>query len=259
MSDNTAPGELEGDYVFKTEFDNLNKEILDNSNKIYQIIQISFTSVPVFLAGVLALGKGDGEGSWWFVSITSLLVFAIIIPSVLLVTSSLNSTVRISQYLRMTYFSGELKGWQYYIQFFRAKEQIFRAKEQTKKYRFFGESLTWIFAGLSLLTILVSLLSFLVYISNAKVVSGASELSWFRILIYVFSILIYVVALLSCVFLLMYSIIGLKRSWSTEAFNDYHDRWKSIDTDISIGITLDQVLEQVSSLKKCEENNQMRA
>ena len=134
-----------------------------------------------------------------------------------------------------------------------------RAKEQTKKYRFFGESLTWIFAGLSLLTILVSLLSFLVYISNAKVVSGASELSWFRILIYVFSILIYVVALLSCVFLLMYSIIGLKRSWSTEAFNDYHDRWKSIDTDISIGITLDQVLEQVSSLKKCEENNQMRA
>jgi uncharacterized membrane protein len=53
MSDNTAPNELEGDYVFK-EFDILNKEILDNTNKIYQVIQIVFASVPVFLAAVLS-------------------------------------------------------------------------------------------------------------------------------------------------------------------------------------------------------------
>ena len=151
----TAPDELEGDYVFKADFDILNKEILDNSNKIYQIIQIVFTSVPVFLAGVLALGKGDGEGSWWYrqhhftPSVrhhhpfrTSRNLFAEL--------DGPHLSIPMQRYFPSL---GELKGWEYYIRFF-------RNKPPTNKNRFFGNSLTWIFAGLSFLTILVSLASF---------------------------------------------------------------------------------------------------
>ena len=236
------PDGIEYDYIFKkADFDNLNKEILDNSNKIYQIIQISFTSVPVFLAGVLALRKGDGERGWWFVSITSLLVFAIIIPSVLLVTSSLKSTVRVSQYLLLRYpSSGKLKGWEYYIQFF-------RVTAPKNKYRFFGNSLTWIFAGLSSLTILVSLVSFLEYNSQLKDNSGASEHSSFRILIYI-------IFLVLCMTFAFFSILGLRKSLLKETFYDYDDRWKSIDDAIKGGITLDDIrkgrdLQLMSSVK----------
>jgi len=238
----TALDKLKGDYSFKTDYDNLNKEIIDNSNKIYQIIQIVFTSVPLFLAGVLALGKRDGEERWWFVSITSLLVFAIIIPSVVLVTSSLKSTVRISQYLRLRYFPpGKLKGWEYYIQFF-------RVTAPKNKYRSFGKGLTWIFAGLSLLTILVSLLSFLVCYSQPEVSSGRK---WF----YFFA-----VVLAACVS--SFVIRSLNRCWLTEAFTKSHDRWKLIDETMKEGITLDEALKKgitldlVSSPKNAE-NNQM--
>ena len=228
----TPPDELEGNYFFKTEFDIRNREILDNSDKIYRIIQIVFTFVPTFLAGVLALGKRDGERSWWFVPITSerswwfvpitsLLVFAIIIPSVLLVTSSLRSTVRASQYLRLRYFSsGRLKGWEHYIQFF-------RANAQTTKYRFFANSLTWIFAGLSLLTIVVSLTSVGVNISQAK-----KDLAW---------LLIYILILLICVILSIVSIQNLKKSWSSKAFAKCYNDWLLIDKDIKKGITLEQI------------------
>ena len=219
----TPPDELEGNYFFKTEFDIRNREILDNSDKIYRIIQIVFTFVPTFLAGVLALGKRDGERIWWFVPITSLLVFAIIIPSVLLVTSSLKSTVRASQYLRLRYFSsGRLKGWEHYIQFF-------RANAQTTKYRFFANSLTWIFAGLSLLTIVVSLTSVGVNISQAK-----SDLA---------RLLIYILILLICVILSIVSIQNLKKSWSSKAFAKCYNDWLSIDKDIKKGITLEQIPE----------------
>jgi hypothetical protein len=100
----------------KAQYDILNKEILENSTKIYQVLNFCVTAVGALL--VLGLGLDSTKVAFgkFFVPFVSLLPFAVILPSIMLVESLVNSTARIASYLNVAYEKSLGGGWQTHVQ-----------------------------------------------------------------------------------------------------------------------------------------------
>jgi hypothetical protein len=125
----------------------LNKEILDNSNKIFLVLNISIPSTAVLIG--LAL-NAQLPSKW--LPFLLLLPFSVIIPSMYIVISSLNSTVRIATYIKV-FYEDDLRTflWQSRLQKLRERE-----KTNPGVYRAFRASLESIFITLGFIVIALS-------------------------------------------------------------------------------------------------------
>lgn len=104
----------------KAEYDALNKEILENSTKIYLVLNFCITAAGAFLVLGLNLDPNRVPFGRRFLPFASLLPFSVILPSIILVESSFNSTVRIASFLRLEYESKGVIRWQTVVQRYRS-------------------------------------------------------------------------------------------------------------------------------------------
>jgi amino acid transporter len=140
------------DEFRKIEYDNLYKEILENSNKVYQVLNICVASTAALLGYVLTLDPSRLPPKEIGLPFLLLLPFSIILPSIIFVSSSHNSNVRIATYLKVFYEEDQKDiSWQRRMQKLREKEK--------SKYRVFNISLKSIFLILGFICISLSIIS----------------------------------------------------------------------------------------------------
>jgi len=194
------------DEFSKIEYDNLYKEILENSNKVYLVLNICVTSTAALLGYVLTLDPTRLPPKEIGLPFLLLLPFSIILPSIIFVSSSHNSTVRIATYLKVFYEEDQKDiSWQRRMQKLREKGK--------SKYRVFNISLKSIFLILGFICILLSIISsFYVWSQLSKPIA------------FIFYV--------SLVLFLGYQLISLsrelERKWSAEFFAELIKFWETL-------------------------------
>jgi hypothetical protein len=162
MNDETRPQSLADSVskeLLKAEYDSLNKEILDNSSKIYIVLNVCISTSGALLAWSLTRDPKDilfGLRSW---PLFSLFPFVVILPSMLLVRSSLSSSVRIAGYLKIAYEDRmpDSVQWQTNMQKWRKKDEKRQKKEDPLRQMMRGLSAT--FTTLATVCFVISVLS----------------------------------------------------------------------------------------------------
>ena len=138
----------------KLEYDNLCKEILDGSTKIYQVVALCSGGVAAVLSySVVADASKFPIGAHFFPFALLLMPFLLIYPSIVLVESSLRSTTRIAGYLAV-YHELPCSGlnWQIVL-------QRYRMDPEAQKHRSFKLALITVFTALEVGTFLCSIFS----------------------------------------------------------------------------------------------------
>lgn len=190
----------------KVEYDNLYKEILENSNKVYLVLNICVTSTAALLGYVLTLDPSKLPPKEIGLPFLLLLPFSIILPSIIFVSSSHNSTVRIATYLKVFYEEDQKDiAWQRRMQKLREKGK--------SKYRVFNISLKSIFLVLGFICISLSIISsFYVW---------SQPFNQIAFILYV-----------SLVLFLGYQLISLsrelERKWSVDFFAELIKFWEAL-------------------------------
>lgn len=86
----------------KLQHEHLNKEILENSNKVYQVLNFCISGTGALLVLALKLDFQSAPFGPAFQPFAPLLPLAIIVPAMMLIESSLHATARIATYLLVT-------------------------------------------------------------------------------------------------------------------------------------------------------------
>ncbi len=194
------------DEFRKIEYDNLYKEILENSNKVYLVLNVCVTSTAALLGYVLTLDPSKLPPKELGLPFLLLLPFSIILPSIIFVSSSHNSTVRIATYLRVFYEEDQRDiSWQRRMQ---------ELRENGKpKYRVFNISLKSIFLVLGFICISLSIISSLYIWSQ----------SFNRL-----AFILYISLVLFLGFQLISLSRELERKWSAGFFSELIKFWETL-------------------------------
>jgi alpha,alpha-trehalase len=205
----------------KAEYEHLNKEIAENSNKVHQVLGLCVTAT----AALLVLGpKGDLKAPFdeFFYPFAAFFPFAIILPSVFLVESSLHATVRIASYIRvvheknaLTAESGSLS-WQTAMQRSRDHEAC-PSRRSSASYA----SLFWLLIGACLF---VSLWSF-VRTTTKHWAAGPEMVSHWTLTLF---IALYLGALWTLVRSAYTRIKGMRECFHRKTFDQWEEAWRKV-------------------------------
>ena len=188
----------------KAEYEALNQEILENSNKVYLVLNICVTTTGALLVLGLGFNANNVPLQDQLRPYISLLPFAVILPSIILVESSLSSTVWIAGYLKVVHEKAGVVRWQTNLQKSRSKHE----------HRRFLGGLSSVFFVLAVVCLATSITS-LFWIPQSR---GAGVL-------YIWLYGITAAALLSVFGWLMRR---LYKTWSTEHFSEVAEKWKKL-------------------------------
>jgi hypothetical protein len=188
----------------KAEYDNLNKEISDNSAKVFQVILFCTGGVGAILSWVLAADVTRfplGAKVYPFALI--FLPALIILPSIILIETCLRSSARIAGYIEV-FYEGSRNGlhWQQAVQQYRKK---FPSK------RGLAKSLLWVFRGLSFVSLTASLFAVVGvadFTHKQPVYLGVAYLCFYLAAVFLF---------VGAVWILL---IDLCKCWKPEYFDD---------------------------------------
>jgi ABC-type multidrug transport system fused ATPase/permease subunit len=195
------------DEFRKIEYDNLYKEILENANKVYQVLNICVSGTAALLGFAFTLDPSKLPSKELSLPFLLLLPFSIILPSMVFVNNSHNSTVRIATYLRVFYEEEQKDvSWQKRLQKLRQKGK--------QKYRVFSIGLRSMFVRLGSACIALSIL-YSFYVWNQWLNR------WIELILY-------------C---LLVTFLGwrlrslskeIEKKWSTEFFDELIEFWEAL-------------------------------
>jgi hypothetical protein len=197
------------DEFRKIEYDNLYKEILENSNKVYLVLNICIPSTAALLGYIFTIDPSKLPSKELGLPFLLLLPLAVILPSMIFVSASLNSTVRIATYLRVFYEEEQIDiSWQRRMQALREKDD-----KGKLRFRIFRSSLKSIFLVLGSTCILLSIASSL-YVRNELF----NKIEFF----------LYVSLVLFLGLQLRALSKELEKKWSTEFFSELIRFWQTL-------------------------------
>ena len=130
--------------LLKLEYEALTREILDYSGKVYQIVTLCSGGVAAILSYTLNADVSKFPlGASFFPFALLILPFLVLLPSILLVESSLRTTARLAGYIAVFHEEGrEGLMWQRAI-------QAYREDSHAKKHRSFRRALIYVFSSLA--------------------------------------------------------------------------------------------------------------
>jgi len=140
----------------RIEYENLYKEISDNSARIYIILNICVPSTAALLGYAFTLDAKETPFGDAMTPFFLLLPLAIILPAMVFVSSSLNSTARVASYIKVFYEDETCSiSWQNRMQQLRRENK----RDGRLRLRAFKGSLTSIFFILGLVSITISIVT----------------------------------------------------------------------------------------------------
>ena len=190
----------------KIELDTLNKEILDHSNKVYQVLSLCITVTGALLGLLFTANPKNLPFGTPFLPFLSLLPFSVILPSIILVHSSFNSIVRIATYIMVVYEERFDTG----IRWQTAVQKCREGKENRKFMKGVG-SVFWV---LTLVCLSVSITGF-----TWVMMSGTlGELA-------VYYVVTYTLSVISLILLVWRQIRELRVKWENKSFDKMAKNW----------------------------------
>ncbi|MGZ3765955.1 MAG: hypothetical protein ACXVA2_14900 [Mucilaginibacter sp.] len=190
-------------YLAKIEYQQLQGEILNHSERIDKIITFAGTAIALIVGYVVQVEISSKVEPFIY-----LYPFFIIIPSISMVASSLNSTVRIATYISVFYESTDSNNprWQSRLQSIREN------KQDSKTHRKLGGALELLLIGMSLICVALSTSSAL-----DKYTMG----DW---LYWIFLMVIYIFV----VRFIFHKILEIRNVWLADNFDKLKTCWLKI-------------------------------